>query len=262
MRSLEGKILVITGASSGLGLAIAKQAAAKGASLILLARDPQKLEQAHEQLKRYAVITKCFTTDVSAREQVKATFARIESQFGRIDVLINNAGFGLFQRLAEMSLEEYERMISINYLGAVYCTKYALPMMLRQQSGHMINIASQSGKVGTPKTSAYAASKHALLGFTNSIRHELRQDGITVSAVNPGPISTPFLKQADVSGTYVQNIARYLLDPDQVAKRVVQLIEKPKRELNLPMWMEIGSRLINLFPCMIERTLGNRLFKK
>lgn len=179
-----------------------------------------------------------------------------------IDVLINNAGFGVFRSFMEAPIEEFENMIKVNYLGSVQCTKLILPHMIERGSGHIINVASQSGKIGTPKASAYAASKYALLGFTNSLRLEVRRYGIHVSAINPGPIRTPFFEQADVSGTYVQRVDRLMLTPERVAERIVRCIHRPVREVNLPFWMEAGSRLFNLAPAIMERLLGQQLNKK
>lgn len=262
MKTLTDQTVMITGASSGLGLAVARQAASKGASLILLARNPDKLNEAKRHLEPYHVYTELYAADVSDCEQLTNVFQQIEQKHTRLDVLINNAGYGIFQTCNELSINDFEQMMAVNYLGTVYCTKLALPLMLRQKAGHIINIASQSGKVGTPKTSAYAASKHAVLGFTNSIRHELKPHGIFVSAVNPGPIDTPFFNLADVSGTYVKHVSAFMLHVDHVANRIVRLIEKPKRELNLPLWMDVGSKMMSLFPTLIENIAGNRLFKK
>ena len=123
-------------------------------------------------------------------------------------------------------------------------------------------IASQAGKLATAKSSGYSSTKHAVLGFTNSIRMELAQTNINVSAVNPGPVETNFFVTADKSGKYVQNAKKFMLKADDVANQIIRLMEHPKRELNLPIWMGIGSTIYNLFPTFFEKIIGNQLNMK
>jgi uncharacterized protein len=136
-----------------------------------------------------------------------------------------------------------------------------LPIMLQQKSGHIINIASQAGKIATPKSSVYAATKHAVLGYTNSLRMELSDQQIKVTAVNPGPIGTNFFTIADESGTYEKSVQRYMLKPEYVAKKVVDAMLTSTREINLPRWMNVGSILFVLFPHLFER-VGKRVLNK
>lgn len=134
--------------------------------------------------------------------------------------------------------------------------------MKNRRSGHIINIASQAGKIATPKSSVYAATKHAVLGFTDSLRMEAEQHGIFVTAVNPGPIRTNFFHIADQSGEYVKNVERWMLSPEKVAKRVVSIMMTPTREVNMPRWMNIGSQLYRLFPSVVEKVGKRAFFKK
>lgn len=130
--------------------------------------------------------------DVTDNEQVKRTVEAVIAEYGKIDVLLNNAGYGKFENFMSMNVESFEQMMDTNYLGIVRCTKAVVPHMVKQGSGHIVNIASLAGKIGTAKSTSYTATKHAVLGFTNALRMELREQGIQVSAVNPGPIDTPF----------------------------------------------------------------------
>lgn len=124
-----------------------------------------------------------------------------------------------------------------------------------------MNIASQAGKIATPKSSIYSATKHAVLGYTNSLRMELSDQRIFVTAVNPGPIETNFFTIADEKGTYVKNVKKFMLKPEYVAKKVVDAMLTPTREINLPRWMNTGSVVYALFPRLFER-LGKRMFNK
>lgn len=256
-KQLANKNIVITGASSGIGEKVAMLAAEKGARPILLARSTEKLAKISETIyQKTAVNCPYYKLDVGDFEQVTTVFKNIYEKVGQIDILMNNAGFGVFEALQEASFAEIKQMFEVNVLGLIACTKEVLPIMLERNSGHIINIASQAGKLATPKSSGYSATKHAVLGFTNSLRLELLQTNIKVSAVNPGPIETNFFTIADKSGNYVKNVKRFMLQSDFVANQIVKLMIHPKRELNLPRWMNAGSVLYNLFPNLAERITG------
>ena len=183
---LQGKIVVITGASSGIGEKIALKVAEMGARPILLARSNNKLNEICEVINtKTSEKSIYYQLDVSDYEQVKATFRKIHQEVGHIDILLNNAGFGIFDSFHEANFEDIEKMFEVNVLGLMACTKEVLPSMIERNTGHIINIASQAGKLATPKSSGYAATKHAVLGFTNSLRMELAETNISVSAVNP-----------------------------------------------------------------------------
>lgn len=260
---LHGKVIVITGASSGIGEQIALQAASLGAAPVLMARSEEKLRQLKDQIiSRFSVPCHYYVLDVSDEAMVKDTFARVLEEAGHIDVLINNAGFGIFDTFADASLHDVKEMFNVNVFGLVACTKAVLPAMIERNSGHIINIASLAGKIATPKSSAYSATKHAVLGFTNSLRMELGETNIRVTAVNPGPIQTNFFHIADKSGTYVKSVGRYMLKPEYVASRIIQVIGTNKREVNLPGWMSIGPIIFSLFPSLFEKIAGKALNKK
>jgi len=262
-RSLSGKNILITGASSGIGELIAYQVAELGATPILLARNHERLAKVAEEIKqRYGIIPLYYRVDVSNIEEIQHVFAAIFETNTTVDILVNNAGFGVFDYLLEADLSEIDAMLKVNVLGLIACTKLILPQMVERNSGHIINIASQAGKIATPKSSVYSATKHAVLGFTNSLRMELADTNVAVTAVNPGPIRTRFFDIADKSGQYVKNVNRFMLEPEDVARKIVNIMLKPKRELNLPGWMNLGSVLYTLFPATFEKIGGKALFKK
>ncbi len=263
MGKLQNKNIIITGASSGIGEKVALKAAERGARPILLARSIDKLEVLCEKINEKTSADCMFhQVDVSETYQVIEVFKKILDEVGYVDILLNNAGFGVFDAFHEAKLEDVEKMFDVNVIGLMACTKQVLPSMLERNTGHIVNIASQAGKLATAKSSGYAATKHAVLGFTNALRMELSDANIHVSAVNPGPIETNFFTVADQTGNYVKNVKKYMLQSDEVAEKIVQLMEHPKRELNLPKWMNMGSVLYNLFPTAADKLAGKFLNKK
>ena len=259
---IKGKTVAITGASGGLGMEIARQAAKSGANLILMARSLDKLEKLRDELiANYSIKAYVYGLDVSKRGDIEDTLRKIDHEVGPIDVFVNNAGFGVFDSVLEMDLDEAEGMIETNVLGLITCTKLVLPGMVSRRSGHIINIASQAGKMATPKSSVYSATKHAVLGFTNSLRMEMHGKGVYVTSVNPGPIRTNFFNIADKEGTYIKNIDRLMIDPVKLAGRIVDAMMTGKREINAPGWMNAGSKIYGLFPRTFE-TLGRSQFNK
>jgi uncharacterized protein len=252
------KVVVITGASSGIGALMAETLAQRGAIPVLAARSKAKLDEVAARIRgRHG----SFILDVTSSEQVDSVMEQIVQQFGRIDVLINNAGYGVFDKFIDAPLSEFEEMMEVNYLGTVRCIKAALPHMLEQGSGHLVNIASMAGKIGSSKSSGYSATKHAVLGLTNCLRMELMGTGVFVTAINPGPIDTPFFDRADPTGHYVNNIRWFMLKPEKVVSKVLQAIERRTPEVNVPFTAAAGVKLFHLFPRLFDK-VGSRILNK
>ncbi|MFD1953686.1 SDR family NAD(P)-dependent oxidoreductase [Paenibacillus thailandensis] len=256
---LKGKIVLISGASSGIGAITAKRLAERGAVPVLTGRNAEKLRAAAE-----AIAGPCgyYPMDVTRMEDVSRTVEAAIDSYGRIDILLNNAGFGLFEPFADASIESFVTMMDTNYMGTVRLTKAVLPYMLKQGGGHIVNVASMAGKLATPKSTAYSASKHAVLGFTNALRMELKDSGITVTSVNPGPIRTPFFDQADPNGTYVKNVNWLMMEPEYVAGAIVRAMERRAEEVNLPRVAAAGMRLYQLLPRTADRLLRGMFNRK
>ncbi|HLO10696.1 MAG TPA: SDR family oxidoreductase [Pseudoneobacillus sp.] len=262
MPSLLGKNIVITGASGGIGAEIAKLCAIRGANLVLLARSIDKLEKLKGDLEsRYSIKVFVHRLDVSSTVDVNKVFQAIFEEMGTVDILVNNAGFGVFREAHEVTMEEIKSMFEVNVLGLMACTTMVLPKMRERRFGHIINIASQAGKIATPKSSVYSATKHAVLGYSNSLRMELADHQVFVTTVNPGPIATNFFTIADKKGTYVKNVQKFMLQPEFVAGKVVDAMLTKTREINLPRWMNWGSVFYTLFPRAFER-IGRKAFNK
>ena len=263
MSRLKGKNIVITGASSGIGADVAIEVAKQGGNPILIARRAERLDELLNQIKvDFGIDGMAYSLDVSNTDEVSRIFELIYREAGNIDVLINNAGFAQFKDVHETTNEEVKAMFEVNVFGLIACTTAVLPTMKARNTGQIINIASIIGKIPTPKASAYAATKHAVLGFTNALRMETSDTNIQITAINPGPVKTAFFQIADQQGNYTKNISNMMLDSKTVARKIVSTIGTKKRELNLPGWMGFGGKCYALFPTFMEKTLGKRLFQK
>ncbi|MFB1098906.1 SDR family NAD(P)-dependent oxidoreductase [Terribacillus sp. JSM ZJ617] len=257
------KSLLITGASSGLGRELAVEAAAAGYQLLLVARSEEKLKQLAIELKeRFQINSTIYRADLNDPEEWRTALLQIVRENQHIDVLINNAGVGYFRLFKDTDQIQIETMMRVNSLAAMEASAAILPGMMKQGAGHVIMIGSMAGKVATPKAAVYGASKHSIIGFSNGLRQELKPYGIHVTTVNLGPMDTNFFDTADPSGRYRQASARYMLQPDKVARKVISSIGKNKREINLPGWMGIGSKVYQLVPGVAEKLLGGQFNKK
>lgn len=248
---MKKKTVFITGATSGIGRLVTEMCIDKGHSVYATGRNESSLVT----LKRMGA--KVFQADL----QIKEDIAKVCRELPPIDVAIINAGVGIFQHAFDLIEEEIDVMIDVNVRAPIYLTKYLAPKMIEQKSGHFIFIGSQAGKVATKKASVYAASKHAITGFTNGLRMELAPYNVYVTTIYPGPIDTPFLQKADATNAYRQSIEQFLLKPEKVAYSIINSIDKPKREINLPHIMAFTSKLYAVAPNIVEK-IGSGFFNK
>ncbi|WP_182199468.1 SDR family NAD(P)-dependent oxidoreductase [Paraliobacillus salinarum] len=263
MHDFLNKTILITGASSGIGEGLAKSLAARGANLILLARSKDKLYDMKKVMKsEFSIQCDVYVVDLANSQARTEVFKRISEHYSTIDALINNAGFGIFDSIEDIKTSDMEKMFQVNVLALIEGIQILYPALSTAQKGHIINIASIAGKIATPKSSVYGATKHAVLGFSNALRLEVEQEDLYVTTVNLGPVKTNFFQTADPSGNYQKNVARYMLDPNDVVEKIIDTLFKRKREVNLPRWMELGSRLYHLFPGITERLLKKQFNKK
>ncbi|WP_067836711.1 SDR family NAD(P)-dependent oxidoreductase [Amphibacillus sediminis] len=263
MRDFSNKVIVITGATSGIGLKLTNKLASMKARLILVGRSEQKLLKLQEDLrKQFQVNSDYYRIDLLDRTKWQTTLAQIINHYDRIDAVINNAGFGVFDYAVATDPIVTEQMFQLNVLALIEATRQFIPVFQAQNFGHLINIASFAGKLATPKSAVYSATKHAVLGYTNAVRLEIEQKNIYVTAVNLGPVRTAFFQQADPNGDYQKAISSYMLDPDYVADQIIRYLFRRKREINLPKWMAVGAKLHHQFPQFIERVMRGAFNKK
>lgn len=261
---LQHKNIIVTGASSGIGERLVWHIAKNGGTPILIARTLDKLEDQKEKIRgSFQITAHVYQADVTNIDDYQAVIKQILNDHNQIHGLINNAGAGVFAGVGAVEREDMEHMFQLNVYAMINGTKQLLPHFLaNQRICHIVNVASIAGKIATPKSSIYAATKHAVLGFTNALRMETAKKRVYVTAVNLGPVKTAFFDMADPDGSYQRNVARYMLDPDKVAQKIVRNLFRKKREINLPHWMAAGTRLYQLFPGLIERMLRRSFNKK
>lgn len=246
------KKVVITGASSGLGTALAHSFYEQGNHILLIGRNEERLKRLARELSAEwlcADVTETYTTLVD----------EVFETFGQFDVWVNNAGVAEFDLVTDQSTDVIEETMHVNAVAPMILSRDCADRM--HAGGTIINICSQAAKVPTPKSAVYAGSKAALLQFSNALRLELKSRGIHVLTVNPGPISTPFFERADKSGSYANSVKSIMLDPRHLSDRIVQGYMSQTREINAPWWMNIGAKVYAICPTMFER-LAKRGFDK
>lgn len=198
MKELKNLVVLITGASSGIGLETAKLFAARGCKIALLARNPERLKQAEEVVRAVGSEVLAVAADVTDESAVAEAFANVTQKFGHIDILVNNAGTGFATDLSQCPLDDFRKIFETNVTGVFLATRSALPGMKKRKSGHIINISSVVGKVANPNAPLYCASKHALNGYTSGLQQQVAKDGIRVSLVSPSGTDTAYWDGRDV----------------------------------------------------------------
>ena len=242
--------ILITGASGGLAQEMVKLL--QNDQLILLGRNKEKLAQLYGN-HPHAELIEIDITDDSALETLVAD---LYFRYGKIDVLINNAGYGIFEEFDQISDQDIHQMFKVNTFALMNLSRCLATRMKESRKGHIINIVSMAGLIATGKSSLYSATKFAAIGFSNALRLELMSYGVYVTTVNPGPIRTGFFDQSDPDGTYLKSVDRFLLEADAVAKKIVKIIGKNKRELNLPMLLNLAYKFYTLFPKLADKLAG------
>ncbi|MGH9567429.1 MAG: SDR family oxidoreductase, partial [Candidatus Angelobacter sp.] len=223
MSRINGAVAVITGAGSGIGRALAQQMAAQGAQLALADVNSAMLEETSALLGTARART--YIVDVASAAGVQDFALRVERDFGRLSILINNAGVALFGAFAELSLSEFDWLFRINFWGVVHGCKFFLPLLLREKDARIVNVSSVFGLFGPPGQSAYCASKFAVRGFSESLREELRGTSVNVTCVHPAGIATRIAENARAGAATrpreqeaaKKNYARVLRIPPELA---------------------------------------------
>jgi len=269
---LKGNVVLITGASSGIGAALARRLAQEGATLVLAARRTDRLETLAVELRRSGTSVLAVACDVSEPRQAEELIERAIGEFGRLDVLVNNAGRGHFASVEDTDDETIARMFAVNAFSLWYTSRPALRQMKRQGSGHIINVASIAGKIAFPYNSAYVAAKHACVGFTHALRLELMETGINATVVCPagvltewaentegGPIlplfseARPVIKRIAAERSIALPPIEGAKSPEEVAEEILRCIHTPVAEI----YTHAGSREFAVLSAM-EREQAER----
>jgi len=258
------KTFVITGASTGIGAALAHTYASRGNNVVLAARNEEELERLAEKCERAGGKALAVRTDVTDIAQCKAMVDAAVERFGGIDVLVNNAGITMWARFREITdLGMFERIMRVNYLGTVYCTHFALPHLIASR-GLVVGISSLTGKTGVPTRSGYAASKHAMQGFLDSIRIELADTGVDVLVVSPGFVKTDI--RAKVLGPDGKSLeksprdeSRDTMSLEECTDIIVHAIDHRTREVVMTARAKAGMWLKLIAPGLVDRLAARAL---
>ena len=259
--SVHKKVIWITGASSGIGAALAIELSKLDCQLILSARSEKGLVQTKYQCFGDPEDVFVLPLDLSKLEAINDVYKTATAYFGRIDILINNAGISQRSLTVDTDLDVYAKIMAINYLGTVAVTKSVLPEMIERGEGQLVTITSLVGKFGTPFRSGYAASKHALHGFFDSLRAEIHTDGINVLLVCPGFIQTDISKNAlvgngDSQGT-MDAAQENGMDPDLFVQRLIGAINSKKEEVYIGGKETYGVLIKRFFPTLFSKMIRN-----
>ncbi len=252
---LEGKVVLITGASSGFGEDAARLFAAEGCKLVLAARRVERLQALAEKIHRAGGEALVVPVDVAERQEVEVMVQSALDLYGQIDILFNNAGFGRLDWFENLSPDrDIEKQVQVNLLGLMQTTRAVLPHMLARRQGHIINMSSVAGLIAAPLYTVYAATKYGVRAFTDALRREVAPFGIYVSGIYPGPARTEF--GMHTGGDHIKRslnrLSSFSMTSEYVARRVVWLAKHPRRSLIIPWWYRLVIGFDTLFPAAVD----------
>lgn len=268
--SVAGKVAVVTGGSRGIGLQVAHALARKGAKLVLCARDERELRDAQEDLERHGADVLAVTCDVTRVESVGNVVHQAIERFGQIDILVTSAGIIVNGPAAHMKLDDYHRVMDVNFFGTLNFILAVAPEMRRRRQGRIVAIGSLGGKYPAPHSAPYAASKFAVVGLCETLRAELQNNGIYVTTVNPGFVRDGAIANAQFKGNHeaeksiavtASNLPLMTIDPRLLAKRIVDALEHGDAELTTPLIPKLQARFHGAMPTLSGEILAviNRL---
>jgi len=235
---IKDKVVIVTGASSGIGAATAREFGRQGAKIVLSARRVDRLEALAEEINAMNTGAETFVVqaDLSKLEDIQSLIQQTANHFGRIDILVNNAGFGRLDWLEKLDpIKDIQAQFDVNVLGVIQTTRQALPVMMKQRSGHIINMCSMAGLVAAPTYTVYSATKHAVHGFSEALRREVKPWGIDVSMIYPGGVKTEFQSHAGIKRKTGATTPKALsLSAEDVGRAVVELAHRPRAMRIIP----------------------------
>ncbi|CAN5170008.1 SDR family oxidoreductase [soil metagenome] len=256
--AFRDQVVIVTGASSGIGRSVALAFAAAGAQVALVARSGAALAELKAEIRgrgERAFVAAC---DVTDRAQVSAMVAAVVARCGRIDILVNNAGIGAHGPFLWTAREDFERILGVNLFGVVNCTSAVLPHMIRERAGKVVNVSSIVGKRGYPGAAAYCTSKFALEGFAEALRIEVAHHGIRVIQVCPGLTDTAFFDHLLETGGH-RRPDRRMMSPDRVATLLLDAVRHNRREIVIGLKGKLLVWLDKFFPKQLDRLLRVRV---
>lgn len=243
----QKKVAIITGASGGIGTSIAIALAKKGVNLVLTARNQNQLLKLTEVLQKYEINTLAIPADLTQKEQVHQLMEETIKYFGKVDILIANAGQYLKRPILHLKSNALEESMAINFYGNFHCIHEVLPIMLKQKAGQIIVVSAIDGKKGIPSNAAFTAAKFALTGFVEVLRQEMRGKNIQISTIFPRRVDTQIMAKLKIPKIH----------PDKVASAIIKAIRTKKREILVPYWRLKIFFLLNA----ISYRLGDRLVR-
>lgn len=260
----KNKVVIITGASSGIGRATALAFARAGAITILASRSPENLQKVADEIRNFNPNVLVVPTDVSLQDSVHNMVENVMKEYGRVDILFNNAGSANVGPINhEKFVEDTKQMMEVDFFGTVYCTKEVLPIMKEQGSGHIINMSSVVGRKAFPHFGGYSASMHAISGFTDALRQELYGSGINVSIIHPALTQTPLLehvKPEDMPSPFKRFTP---VSVEFVAEAVLNGVEKNQARIIVPFqpkMLLLADAISPRLGDLIVRLMPNRVF--
>jgi NAD(P)-dependent dehydrogenase (short-subunit alcohol dehydrogenase family) len=267
---LRGKVVLITGGSRGLGLVMAREFAREGARLAICARSLEELERARADLSQGGARVLAVPCDVRERSQVNEMINVVRDHYGRIDVLVNNAGVIQVGPIEVMTVEDYEEAMKTHFWGPLYTSLAVLPEMRKRRTGRIVNISSIGGKISVPHLVPYSASKFALVGLSEGLRAELQKDGVVVTTVCPGLMRTGSPRNAYFKGQHRAEYAWFsisdalpvtAMQAERAARQIVSACKRGEAEITLSVQAQMAVRFHGLFPGLTADLLGfvNRL---
>jgi 3-oxoacyl-[acyl-carrier protein] reductase len=225
MTHLKNKNALVTGAGKGIGKAIAIALAKEGVNLILVSRTQKDIEQLADEASNLGVKALALTADVSDINSINTAVEKALAEFKTIDILINNAGIASFGKFMELEPNEWEKIIQVNLMGTYYTTRAVIPNMIENQSGDIINISSTAGLNGNALTSAYSASKFAVLGLTDSLMQEMRKHNIRVTALTPSTVATDMAKELNLTDGNPETV----MQSEDIAELIIAQLKLNRR---------------------------------
>lgn len=247
MKTLEGKVAIVTGASMGIGAAIADELVREGARVALVARGRDALEA---EAARIGGAAHPYPCDMSDLEAIEATVAEVERDLGPVAILVNNVGAGTFKPLQQIDQREISMTIDLPFGAALHACRAVLPTMIRRREGHIVNLTSPSGYFPLPFMVPYTATRHAIVGLATSLREEVGRYGIGVSLVCPSEVNTGYFERNDADMGWYPRMSTWFpaLEPEVVARRTVRAIRKNQREAIFPWQLALVTWVHRRFP--------------